>query len=511
MEDSLSYEAGYDLDTVALVLIIFTSTVLVEILRYLKTAVEFMLSVVIVEAPLLGDDHVPFDLGFSKDRDVHWAITSWLRGSYDFDKERECTTARDDLEECVRQSRNFLEFLENDAVKDKIDARVKSRLERCASCASNLVNNTTESSSNDLKTVLKELKKEVTLSMAKISPAGLYFPIDADLKPFPQKSLFQQIRDLSFGSASGKCAIWWDKRLYANDASGWIIRRTDNGWEMVPCVAWCGRPTFFAVGLSSYPPASGWRPWEASSKAEMMLRSPFRFNFCERGWPRNHSTTFSSSNLTTKLLSDDEDYLGSLTNVLRVPRSRSCKSPPATTDPFSLGQPSVELRRSWSAGVGNLSGKESASSNGPSGEQGRTTLGKDGVLDGKRVTLEGKDFLLTQNDIELCDKDLGLQSEFDGKNAALAKLKIALDERDADVNNLRAATAKLQSDTNAVLHEKDVELINLRAEIAKLRRLQSDKNIALKKYEEALHGRDTEIINLREAVLRLQEKIVDLD
>ena len=129
MEDSLSYEAGYDLDTVALVLIIFTSTVLVEILRYLKTAVEFMLSVVIVEVPLLGDDHVPFDLGFSKDRDVHWAITSWLRGSYDLDKERECTTARDDLEECVRQSRNFLQFLENDAVKDKIDTRVKSKLE----------------------------------------------------------------------------------------------------------------------------------------------------------------------------------------------------------------------------------------------------------------------------------------------------------------------------------------------------------------------------------------------
>ena len=333
--------------------------------------------------------------------------------------------------------------------------------------------------------------------MAKISPAGLYFPIDADLKPFPQKSLFQQIRDLSFGSASGKCAIWWDKRLYANDASGWIIRRTDNGWEMVPCVAWCGRPMFFAIGLSSYPPASGWRPWEASSKAEMMLRSPFRFNFCERGWPRNHSTAFSSSNLTTKLLSDDEDYLGSLKNVWRVPRSRSCKSPPAPTDPFSLGQPSVELRRSWSAGVGNLSGKESASSNGPSGEQGRTTLGKDGVLDGKRVTLEGKDFLLTQNDIELCDKDLGLQSEFDGKNAALAKLKIALDERDADVYNLRAATAKLQSDTNAVLHEKDAELTNLRAAIAK--------------YEDALNGKDAEITNLREVTLRLQEKVANLD
>ena len=52
MEDSFSYEAGYNLSAVALALIIFTSTIGVEILRYLKTAVEFTSSLVIVETSL---------------------------------------------------------------------------------------------------------------------------------------------------------------------------------------------------------------------------------------------------------------------------------------------------------------------------------------------------------------------------------------------------------------------------------------------------------------------------
>ena len=539
MEDSFSYEAGYNLQTMALALIIFTCTFLVEILRYSKTAIEFMLSVVVVEAPLLGADHAPFDLEFSKERGVHWPSISWLQASRDLDADHKCVKARGDLGECIRQSRDFLEFLENAAVKDKISSRVKSELERCLSCTKILVDSNTDSSSNDLKTALKALKKVVTISMAKISPAGLYFPIDADLKPFPQKSMFQQICDLLFesGSDDSKCTIWWDKRMYANDTSGWIIRRSENGWEMVPCVAWRGCPTFFVEGLSAHPPASGWKPWESSSTSEMMLRSPFRFNFCRKRQPHKHSTAFFDSNLTTKLLPGEHGHPITLTNVLGAPRSSSCKFPAAPTDLLSVKQPSVELRRSWAAGAGSSDGNESVPSFGSSGEQEKAVLGQDGAQDGKRAivgvtSLEEKRSFLTKTEIALFERDAEiinlrtanakLQSEASGKKAALMKNKIALDKRDAEINNLHTAIDKLQSDKNAALtkketalHEKDAEINNLRTTVVKLQseasRLQSDQKTALAKREMALHERNAEIINLRAAISKLQGSMENLE
>jgi len=290
--DDGSYEAGYDLQTVGVVLVLWNSIVLVEILRYVKSAFEFAFSVVVIQT----EQHV---VG-SEDQDEFEgqnAQNIWLSWLGDQKK----------LAECVRQLRDLRASLNNEKIRDKVQSENKNALTKKIREAGEILSDgplsmrkgTWWSSStsatydpSQLNKMQKELDTIATSINAKTSPSGFYFPVDKNLKSFPHESIFWQLFELCSGDGvnEGKGdvtgseersllwnIIWWRKDVYVNDDSGWILRRTLRGWEIVPFMSWGKFPQFESeVGLTSlYPPSSGWKRCEPGGAAELHVWLPF--------------------------------------------------------------------------------------------------------------------------------------------------------------------------------------------------------------------------------------------
>jgi hypothetical protein len=58
-------------------------------------------------------------------------------------------------------------------------------------------------------------------------------------------------------------SLFWDVTVYVNDTSGWVLRRTSLGWEIAPNLS--SEAKFVAKGATTYPPKSGWETVEPSS------------------------------------------------------------------------------------------------------------------------------------------------------------------------------------------------------------------------------------------------------
>ena len=200
MEDSLSYEAGYNLATVALVLIIFTSTVGLEILRYIKTAVEFMSSVVVVEASL-AEEVQPIASSEAKVGSLcNWTpFLIWLKGDLEEGEcESECehSEAKARLEEAIQIGHDFIDSLSNELFRGKVSKRTKDRVTKKIENATELLESNATTSKLQLDEKREDIRRALMPAMAKASPAGLYFALAPDFSAFPRQGIFQQAENL---------------------------------------------------------------------------------------------------------------------------------------------------------------------------------------------------------------------------------------------------------------------------------------------------------------------------
>ena len=123
----------------------------------------------------------------------------------------------------------------------------------------------------ELKKKLKKLEKVAKPLVEKVSVAGFYYPFTEDMRPFPEKTIFNQLVDLLCsgiveGASGGsderslwRRALFWRKTVFVNDRSGWILRQHSQGWEFVPRASWESEPEFFVEAANmTLPPKSGW-------------------------------------------------------------------------------------------------------------------------------------------------------------------------------------------------------------------------------------------------------------
>ena len=135
----------------------------------------------------------------------------------------------------------------------------------------------------------KTLEKLASALRSNVTVDGFYYPLGPDLRPFPEKSIFAQLLELlgqanSPESQSDKRSLWkrilfWRKNVYANDESGWILRETPRGWEIVPDALWEKEPEFAIeldedAGAGRLPPSAGWTSVADGSAADLTIRIP---------------------------------------------------------------------------------------------------------------------------------------------------------------------------------------------------------------------------------------------
>jgi len=71
-------------------------------------------------------------------------------------------------------------------------------------------------------------------------------------------------------------SLFWDVTVYVNDTSGWVLRRTSLGWEIAPNMS--ADAKFVAKSDTPLPPKSGWESVEASSMVNISsINVPLRW------------------------------------------------------------------------------------------------------------------------------------------------------------------------------------------------------------------------------------------
>jgi hypothetical protein len=70
-------------------------------------------------------------------------------------------------------------------------------------------------------------------------------------------------------------SLFWDVTVYVNDTSGWVLRRTSLGWEIAPNLS--SEAQYVAKGATTYPPKSGWETVESASSNISSVSVPFRW------------------------------------------------------------------------------------------------------------------------------------------------------------------------------------------------------------------------------------------
>jgi len=131
---------------------------------------------------------------------------------------------------------------------------------------------------DEFKIAKKDLEKFATSLVAKTEMTGFYYPLwsssDGKLRPFPHKTIFQQLFAL-FESDDGddrafwRRAMFWPKTIYGNDASGWVLRKSNCKWAFVPNLGKDVDPTFMSDSLKN-PPTSGWKPTPSVISTDMI-------------------------------------------------------------------------------------------------------------------------------------------------------------------------------------------------------------------------------------------------
>jgi len=349
MEESFSYEAGYNLRTIGYFLIFWNFLILLEFARYLKSAIEFATAVVIVRCE--GND-VMFEEGLkglglavkngqtceSEGLEVNKSTSnSKSIQRLDSDYVVKSNPSRDGPEnnlKLVETKESFKQLIDivkkycADVKHEKFKGKVKdSSLEEFASEISDaeaLVKRKTTLPS-EFKEKRRRLRKITEQLASQSSLVGSYFPLHERQHAYPQKSIFQQLFEFlvpdkeshsDINDSGGEDertlwerALWWKKDVYIHDSSGWILRRSTKGWQLVPNAEWSTdeKPEFEAEGAAIRPPSSGWESI-ACGRVELTVRSPFRG--CVECTPepetqsgRNLLQT-GSRDLTTSLLSD---------------------------------------------------------------------------------------------------------------------------------------------------------------------------------------------------------------
>lgn len=96
------------------------------------------------------------------------------------------------------------------------------------------------------------------------------------LQPFPHTNIFEQVRQLVTGDCD-KIPFFWTKTVYANDTTGWILRKTNAGWEILRDLD--SSAAFVADVDTADPPT--WDCWVRNDcPADVVLRCPFRMKGC---------------------------------------------------------------------------------------------------------------------------------------------------------------------------------------------------------------------------------------
>jgi hypothetical protein len=305
MEGSLSYEPGYDLKNLGVVLIVWTGVVSLEIMRYFKMALEFATSVVVVTSTL-------FDVKHTQEKVRPGLFEKVWAGSTD--RDHGCREARKDLENYVDSLHHYAISLEDDRITDKVPVASKHDLrEKIEEVRIWLKNTHGCFDADECRMKREELSKIAQPITARTSVAGLYFPVDKNkLQPFPQMGLFRQISLVFSKGADGGCnfSFWWRKEVYINDTSGWILRRTTQGWEILPDLS--GKPAeFLAEGDSVSPPNSGWVTRSNQETTELATRQPFRWGQCcaQLMLPGHTPAKIKNDALAIGLLSEERESL----------------------------------------------------------------------------------------------------------------------------------------------------------------------------------------------------------
>ena len=432
MEDSFSYEAGYNLSAVALALIIFTSTIGVEILRYLKTAVEFASSLVIVETSLHGLKMKPIR---SSERSFCATLMSWLQKEDQVEVDNERKEAETHLKKCISQSQEFLESLHDEMICQKLSKKTKVQMARIVKDASKWLKENRAAPKGLLDEKAEELQEQIKAATAKTSPAGLYFALGPDLNSFPQMSIFQQFQDAILrGFGRDTCALWWDKNIYVNDASAWIIRRTTHGWELVPFMSWQGDPAFIVDGHLQYPPNEGWQPL-LSSSLNMTSLSPFRSKCCNtyQHPRRDIDVGARTSDLSARLLSDRSNSHTSSAGAenLLVDRNFSGRSRASDVTEVELGHCSSSVVSSSviSSSAGASDFEEQLWSKGHVENSNTAAIGADGTpFDAGNFKISRLDKLekeLKDSKQQLKEQEVAFKKALEEKEAAFEEQEVA--------------------------------------------------------------------------------------
>jgi len=298
---SSEYDSGYDIDSIATLLILTNVFIFVEFIGYVKRAVELATGVVIVAT-------CKSDLAKEAENNV------------------------DNLNPDI----NMEAAVEDEAKTDATAAESSTTEENGDKAAESMASKMACAAKSALKSLSGKKKKEKNDSKDPASIVeGLYFPrvLNGHLwSPFPHTNTYQEMYILLLWCAHHIyarlfCKCWdakqtpsdaegvdakvecdnegadgnglvdlkinnnaesgrhrgvtswsplWDVPVYVNDTSGWVLRRTSNGWEIAPTMS--ADANFIAKGATPYPPNSGWETVQPSSTVDISSISvPFRW------------------------------------------------------------------------------------------------------------------------------------------------------------------------------------------------------------------------------------------
>ena len=251
-------------------LICFNLVAIFEIVRYIKTAVEFALSIIVVRNA--GDK-------VSSDANKY------------FGTKRSAEELKSHLGDYLTNLDHFVGGLGDEKIANKISStkqicELRSEIDAVREWHRSMPPGT---ASKEILKKRKTLEKLASALRSNVTVDGFYYPLGPDLRPFPEKSIFAQLLELlgqanSPESQSDKRSLWkrilfWRKNVYANDESGWILRETPRGWEIVPDALWEKEPEFAIeldedAGAGRLPPSAGWTSVADGSAADLTIRIP---------------------------------------------------------------------------------------------------------------------------------------------------------------------------------------------------------------------------------------------